>query len=84
MIGPVIRLFNLLAQLLGEEIKRALRRVFGQQIVKGIVEHADNLAALVVHNLLRRLVVQRRHGEATLVVCILLEVYVAHVRMCVV
>ena len=81
MVRPFVRLFNLLAQVRGKKVELALRRVSRQQVVKGVVEHADDLAALVVHNLLGRLVVQRRHGEAALVVCVLLKVDVAHVRV---
>lgn len=79
VVNPLIQLVNLTSQSLGQQIHAAILLV--QQIVKHMVEHANDLTALIVDDAFLNLVVQSGDSETALVVWILLEVDVA--EMCV-
>ena len=83
VVDPLVHLINLPSQPL--RIKPApglllFAQMLGQQGVEFGIEHADDLAALVVHNRLRLLVPQRGHGEAPFVPRIGLLVQLLHLR----
>lgn len=77
VVCPVVGGFDSVAQVFGEEVELGVRLV--EEVVEGVVEHADDLAAFIVDDLALLLVVQRRHREAAAVVGVVLEVDVAQV-----
>ena len=77
IIRPLVRQIDFLPQ--GLRIQIHIPVLLGKQAVELGVEHANNIAALVAHDPFRFGVVQRRHGEAALVVRVDLEVDVAQV-----
>jgi hypothetical protein len=79
IINPLIHLLNLVLQLLGKKIQLLI--LILHQIVKRMVEHADNLTTLIADNLLLLLVVQRRDGKPAFVVRTLRKVNVAEMRV---
>lgn len=72
VVSPLISLFNLLLEIGRQEID--LLEFLRQQVVEGVVHHSDDLTALVVDDTLLLLVVEGRHGEAALIVLVVLEV----------
>lgn len=79
IVGPLIDCLSYLAKRLGKEVKSALLRV-GNQVVKGVVEHANNLTTLIVDNLVLLLVIESGDCETALVIWIDGEVNVAQMR----
>jgi len=79
IVSPVIRLLDLLLQLLWEEIDLGI--LLGQNPVETMIEHANDLRRLVVHNALLFLVVQRWHCKAATVILVVLEIDLADVRI---
>jgi hypothetical protein len=77
VVHPLIHLLNFLPQVLGEQIELLVFVI--QQVVKGIVEHADDLAALIADNLVGLLVVERGNCEAAFIVGVLRKVDIAEV-----
>jgi hypothetical protein len=78
IVDPIVHLLNLFLQLGREEVNRSI--LFLDLVVKCLIEHANDLAAFVAHNLAGLLIVQRRHRKAPVIVWILLEVDVADMR----
>jgi len=79
IVSPLIRLLNLLLQLLWKEFYLGI--LLRQNLVKTMIEHSDDLGGLVVHNTLLLLVVQSRHREAATIVLVVLEVDLADVSV---
>ena len=80
VVNPLVHLVNLLTQVFGTEAAAGLGRlaqVLGQQVVEFGVEHADDLAALVVDDRLGLLIPERRDREAADVVWVGFAVQVA-------
>lgn len=73
VILPPIHFVNLPPQILGIQIQRSLLGVVDEVVELG-VEHPQDLAALVVDNRVRDLVIQHGHGESTPVIRVDLEV----------
>jgi hypothetical protein len=78
VVYPLVHLFDVLPQVLREQVQLLMLVV--QEVVKGIVEHANDLAALVADNALLFLVIQRWHSKTAFVVRVLLKVDVAQMR----
>lgn len=75
VVCPFIGLFNLLLQILWEELD--LLVLLWQQLVEFMVEHADDLTGLIADNGLLLLVPESWDGEACRVVFIRSEIDVA-------
>lgn len=61
VIRPLVRGLDLVFEILGQEVQ--LLVLLRQEIIEFGIEHANDLAALIAHDLLLLLVIQRWNGE---------------------
>lgn len=72
VVSPFISLFDLLLEIGRQEID--LLELLREEIIESVVEHSNDLAALIVDDALLLFVVECRYGEAALVVLVVCEV----------
>lgn len=77
VVRPLVDFVNLALEILRQQIHVLV--LVCHQLIKLVVKHTNDLRTLIVHDPLRLLIVQSRHGEPSLVVRVLLKVDLAQV-----